>query len=334
MTTTQGSRIGELQRFEGHRSWVQSVAFSPDGRYGLSGSGQPPAADKPVSDYTVRLWDLKACTEQLCLTGHTDRVTSVVFSPDGRRILTGSYDGTVRLWDLETGKEVRRLRGHTDRVRSVAMAPDGRYALSGGCDMTVRLWDVETGKQVHQFRKHKHWVLSVAFDANGSHALSGSLDGTVRLWTVASGREIYPGSFFGALWHRLTRREVHAFDQHGRTATGVVFTPDGRALSGSMDKSIRLWDVRTGKELREFHGHEAGVTSVAISADGNRILSGSLDKTARLWDAHCGKELYCCRGHLGEVMTVALARDGRRALTGGADWTIRLWGLPGAEVGS
>src|SRR5579884_2957282 len=121
MATTQGSRAGEILRLEGHRSWVQSVAFSPDGRYALSGSGQPPAADKPVSDYTVRYWDLKTGREERCLTGHSDRVTGVVIAPEGRRAVTGSYDGTVRLWDLETGKELKRLRGHGDRVRSVAI---------------------------------------------------------------------------------------------------------------------------------------------------------------------------------------------------------------------
>jgi WD40 repeat protein len=324
---------GELCCFEHHQNWVQSVAFSPDGRHLLSGSGEPPGADQAVRDYTVRLWDLEAGRELRCLAGHADQVTCVAFFPDGRRCLSAGHDHVLRVWDLETGRELRRLAGHTDRVKSVAIAADGRLALSGGCDSMLRLWDLEHGREVHRFRKHKHWVMSVALSPDGRLAVSGGYDHTVRLWEVASGRELRTGGL-GRLTALVTRREHHRFEGHRSTVDSVAFSPNGRqVLSAGMDKVMRLWDVATGTEVRKFAGHAAGVTSATFSPDGGRIVSSSLDETVRVWSADTGEELACFRGHAGEVMSVAVSPGGRTAASGGVDRTVRVWRLPPNPTG-
>jgi FOG: WD40 repeat len=153
---------------------VLSVAFSPDGRYALSGS----------ADDTLRLWDAATGREVRRFEGHTERVRSVAFSPDGRYALSGSDDSTVRLWDAATGREVRCFEGHTERVRSVAFSPDGRYALSGTNNKTVHLWDVATGQEIRRFEGHTAIVNSVVFSPDGRYALSGSVDKTLRLWEL------------------------------------------------------------------------------------------------------------------------------------------------------
>uniref|UniRef100_UPI0035B39456 WD40 repeat domain-containing protein n=1 Tax=Accumulibacter sp. TaxID=2053492 RepID=UPI0035B39456 len=99
-------------------------------------------------DGTLRLWDAESGLEIRSLTGHQIGVLSVAFSPDGRRLLSGSDDGTLRLWDTKSGLEIRSFAGHQVRVSSVAFAPDGRHLLSGGFDGTLRLWDAETGQQL------------------------------------------------------------------------------------------------------------------------------------------------------------------------------------------
>jgi WD40 repeat protein len=312
-----GEKVGEVRRFVGHDGTVRAVAYSPDGRYVLSGSGWP------AGDKTIRLWEVATGKEVRRFEGHTDQVISVALSADGRRALSASGDGTVRLWDVSTGKGIRRFEGHKGGVIAVAFSPDGRRALSGSFDKTVRLWDVETGQEVHKFEGHNGWVYSVAFSPDGRRAATASADKTIRLWEVETGKEL------------------HTFTGHTNLAQSVAYSPDGRfLLSGGSDKTVRLWEVETGKELYSSEGHKEAITSVAFSPDGRRALSGSWDRTVRLWDVETGTELHCFSGHHDAVWGVAFSPDGRYALSGsggsyrdgqwsaGRDWTLRLWRLP------
>src|SRR5262249_53136172 len=124
------------------------------------------------------------------LAGHTDSVFSVVFSPDGRTLASGSGDGTVRLWDTVTGAERRSLQGHTGWVSAVAFRLDGRALASGSRDTTVRLWDAVTGAELCTLRGYASAVHSVAFSPDGRTLASGSGDHTVRLWDTVTGAEL------------------------------------------------------------------------------------------------------------------------------------------------
>jgi uncharacterized protein with WD repeat len=119
-----------------------------------------------------------------------DAFNSVVFSPDGRWLASGSADNTVKLWDAESGELIRSLEGHQSSVNSVAFSPDGRWLASGSYDYTVKLWDVETGKLVRSLEGHRSSVLSVTFSPDGRWLASGSEDNTVKLWEVATGAEV------------------------------------------------------------------------------------------------------------------------------------------------
>jgi len=116
--------------------------------------------------------------------GHRSSVWSVSFSPDGRYVLSGSWDKTLKLWDVKTGKCIRTFKGHKHGVLSVSFSPDGRYVLSGSWDKTLKLWDVKTGKCIRTFEGHKHGVLSVSFSPDGRYVLSGSKDKTLKLWSL------------------------------------------------------------------------------------------------------------------------------------------------------
>jgi WD40 repeat protein len=303
--------------------------------------------------------------------GHTGPVQGVVFSPDGRRALSGSGwpegDRTMRLWDVATGRELRRFTGHRDGVGSVAFSPDGRRVLSGSMDSSMRLWDVATGRELRRFDGHTDSVSSVAFTPDGRRALSASFDKSLRLWDVETGQELrsFQGHtewIFGAAlspdgrralsgskdwtlraWDVETGRELRLIG--GKTAVHcVAFAPDGeRGLSGGEDNMVRLWDLETGQELRLFAGHDNAIKCVAFSPDGRRVLSGGLDRTVRLWDADSGRELRRFEGHRDFILSVAFSVDGRHALSAGgvreapagylpgSDFAIRLWALPAAD---
>jgi len=178
----------QLRRFEGHTSWVISVAFSPDGRQVLTGSGSI-----LFSDGTARLWDAQTGRELRRFKGHTGWVLSVAFSPDGRQVLTGSVDKTARLWDAQTGHELRRFEGHTGSVESVAFSPDGRQVLTGSSDGTARLWDAQSGRLIAAFCLFQGggWatLTSEAFVYDGQESTKAILLKCLRLVDPQTGQE-------------------------------------------------------------------------------------------------------------------------------------------------
>jgi WD40 repeat protein len=200
------------------------------------------------------------------LTGHSHLVTSVVYSPDGRYLASGSYDDTIKIWEVATGKQLRTLPGHSDSVRSVVYSPDGRYLASGSDDGTIKIWEVATGKELRTLTGHSNGVTSVAYSPDGRYLASGSWDDTIKIWEVATGKEL------------------RTLTGHYGEVYSVAYSPDGRYLaSGSGDNTIKIWEVATGKELRTLTGHSSGVLSVVYSPDGRYLASGSWDNTIKIW---------------------------------------------------
>jgi hypothetical protein len=231
----------ELHRFT--QDGTRPLAISPDGQLALA-SGKvdanldiimrlPPfpqtKALSGIEHNAIKIWNLNTGAEVGRLTGHTDLVASVAFSPDGRQVLSGSFDKTMRLWDLATQQEIRSFQGRSGWVTCVAFCADGRRALAGYHDWSIRLWDLESGLELRCFDKHRAAVTSLAIAPDGHSFLSGSVDCTMRLWDLESGvqRCVFRGDDMPPI-------------------RSVTFSAEGRlAASWSIGGgSIRLWEPK------------------------------------------------------------------------------------------
>ena len=242
------------------------------------------------------------------LEGHTNRVQSVLFSPDGTTLASTSSDGTVKLWDVATKQNIATLQGHTDDVWSVSFSPDGTTLASGSWDNTVKLWDVATRTNIATLQGHTDDVWSVSFSPDGTTLASGSDDGKVKLWDVA------------------TRTNIATLQEHTRSLNSVSFSPDGTTFaSGSSDKTVKLWDVATRTNIATLQGHTRSVESVSFSPDSTTLASGSSDGTVKLWDVATRTNIATLQEHTSEVWSVSFSPDGTTLASGSSDKTVKLW---------
>ncbi|NEQ68332.1 MAG: hypothetical protein F6J86_28865 [Symploca sp. SIO1B1] len=350
-----GQEIRTLQKDDDF--FTYNVSLSPDGKT-LATSRE---------DKTIKLWDIETGQEIRTLQGHDDSVLSVSFSPDGKTLASGSGDETIKLWNIETGQEIRTLHGHNGWVWSVSFSPDGKTFATGSKDKTVKLWDVETSQEIRTLQGHDNSILSVSFSPDGSILASQSSDDTIKLWKMeTSNKDYYEGVFVVSfspdgktfavggwdntieLWdaetgqrlRRLQRQETEPKFRNNLIykdllINSVSFSPDGNILAtGSSDKTIKLWDIETGQEIRTLRGHNQEVNSVSFNPDGNVLATGSGDKTIKLWDVEMGQEIRTLQGQgFGFVYSVSFSPDGNILATGSSDKTIKLWDVEtGQEI--
>jgi WD40 repeat protein len=289
--------------------------------------------------------------ELLLQIGHSAQVFSVAFSPDGKKLASGSMDNTVILWDLATGKPEKILKGHTGWVLSVAFSPDGRKLASGSRDNTVILWDINSGRAEKILKGHTSIVFSVAFSPDGKKLASGSWDETVILWDIDSGkvekilkdhkgnvnsvafspdgRKLASGSADNTviLWDLATGKAEKILKGHTEQVWVVAFSPDGRKLASvSWDRTVILWDLDSGRAEKKLKGTVA-VLSIAFSPDGKKLALGLSDNMVILWDLGSGKAEKILKGHASSVRSVSFSPDGRKLASGSADNTVILWDL-------
>lgn len=310
---------------------ISSVALSGDGKRAVSGS----------VNGVLRVWDLQANQRNSQLKGHTRPVNAVALSGNGVRAVSGSNDGTVRVWDLEGYLPPRILHQAGSwgiLVKAVALSGDGRYVVSGSTDATIRFWDLELDIP-SLLEGHRGSVNAVALSVNGKRVISGSDDKTVRVWDAELLNRNLEGHCGILGSHNETfldwscepesdQKQSRILNGHLLPVNAVALSVDGkRAVSGSDDETVRVWDLERNQQHRLLDGHTGRVLAVALAADGRCAASGSSDHTIRVWDLESDEPPRILRGHTGPVNALALSSDGHRAVSGSDDNTLRVWKL-------
>jgi WD40 repeat protein len=284
----------------------RAVRISPDGRYFASGA----------DDGTVVLWDAKTGGETRSMSFRPGPISSVAFSPDGKRLAAASaQNGSIRIWEIEGEKETSLRHGTARAVQALAFSPDGTVLVSGGSDGALRLWETAAWKLKGELDHHSE-LRSLAFSPDGNVLISGGLLGTVRLWDVKAQKE-------------LLERKGHLFG-----VSSLTFSRDGeRIASGGQDGMVMVWDARSRKRLLGFRAHPDGVFAARFDPSGRRIATGGREDTVvRLWEASTGKLVSELDGAPGRYWTLDFTPDGKTLAGYRQDEGVRLWDLEGGRT--
>ncbi len=283
--------------------------------------------------------------------GHAYEVYTVAWSPNNKRIASGSRDGTVQVWDVANGGHVYTYPGHTDSVLSVAWSPDGKRIASASWDKTVQIWTAADGSNAYTYKGHTDVVRSVVWSPDGKRVASASDDKTVQVWNTTDGSHIYTytghsdivmsvawspdgkriasASFDMTIkvWDASDGGNPYTYTGHTDAVWSVAWSPDGKRIaSASKDKTVCVWEVTNGSH-RTYQGHSDFVVSVVWSPDSKHIASGSKDRTVQVWDSVDGSHVYTYKGHSDIVESVAWSPDGKRIASASDDKTVRIWAV-------
>jgi RNA polymerase sigma factor (sigma-70 family) len=306
----------ERLAFKKHEQYSEALAFAPDGKTLATGGAEgvaylwDAATGKPVHTLDARVEQTPGGRKV-----RPGAIRSLSFAPDGKSLLS-SHGYLIVFWDPATGKELRRQE--RDRAESVRFLPDGKTLFAGGGrgshGNTCYFLDAATGKPCRRFDGHDSRVEALAYSPDGKYVATAEEGGSaeVRVWETGSGRVVL---------------RVGNQRGYGRAAA-LAFSPKGDVLATGHGRLVVLWDLKTGKPLRQFPGHEHVHLALAFSADGTRLASGGHDGTVRLWDLAAGKELQQFRVEKGNAWAIAFSPDLRLAASGDQEAdTLHLWDL-------
>ncbi|KAK1788065.1 hypothetical protein P4O66_016542, partial [Electrophorus voltai] len=311
-------RPPEKYALSGHRSPVTRVIFHPVFSIMVSAS----------EDATIKVWDYEAGDFERTLKGHTDSVQDISFDQTGKLLASCSADMTIKLWDFQGFECIRTMHGHDHNVSSVAIMPNGDHIVSASRDKTIKMWEVATGYCVKTFTGHREWVRMVRPNQDGTLLASCSNDQTVRVWVTAT---------------KECKAELR---EHEHVVECISWAPDSAhptileatgsenkksgkpgpfLLSGSRDKTIKMWDVSTGMCLMTLVGHDNWVRGVLFHPGGKFVVSCADDKTLRIWDYKNKRCMKTLSAHEHFVTSLDFHKTSPYVVTGSVDQTVKVW---------
>jgi serine/threonine protein kinase len=299
---TPSPSMGRLiSLYRGHTNTVETLAWSPDGKYIASGS----------SDKTVQLWEVGTGQKLFHYSRHAEKVNAVAWSPNQKYIASVSDDKTMHVWESVTGNSTFDHQGWAGAPKAVTWAPDNVHIATGDEEGSILVWDILSRQLLFRYRGHSKPVNAVVWSPDGQSLFSASKDGTVHVIDSYSGQRItlYKG-------------------RSGWIQT-VTSSPKGELMAfAGFDTTVKLWNTSTKKPEATFQGHRSSVYTVAWSPRGIYIASGDANGKVHVWEAATRKHIYTFRGHASMVYAVAWSPDGNSIASASSDETVQIWAAP------
>lgn len=249
---------------------------------------------------------------------HIWDISSLAYSPDGQTLVSGSFDETIQMWNLKTRKLIRSLPGHKDGVNAIVISPDGQtFASAGGSakpttDKSIRVYDLKTGKLTRTLTGHALGITSLFISPDSQILASASYDKTIKLWNLK-------GQLINTLTgHNSWVRSIAI------SADGQTLASGGGSLDPNTDTNVRLWNLKTGKLIRNIPGNPDSTSFVGFSPDGQTLVVAS-ETAIKIWNTNSGELIRTINAPSDEgIKAVAVSPDGTIATTS-LDASVRLW---------
>jgi WD40 repeat protein len=316
-----GERFADLARALGREShWLRAapeataaLVWNRLRRYGWTASDLDAQLRMPAATDFLRV--RHAATRESPalvrnLKGHTWSVAACAVTPDGRHVVSASWDGTLKVWELGSGRVMATLEGHTDRLAACTVTPDGRHVVSASWDGTLKVWELGSGRAVATLAGHTFVVRACAVTPDGRHVVSASADRTLKVWELGSGRA------------------VATLAGHTSSVTACAVTPDGQhVVSASADRTLKVWELGSGRAVvtvATLEGHTNDVNACAVTPDGRHVVSASDDQTLKVWELGSGRAVATLEGHTARVNACAVTPNGQHVVSAAGD-KLKVW---------
>ncbi|HBJ35049.1 MAG TPA: hypothetical protein DDZ51_09895 [Planctomycetaceae bacterium] len=311
-----------ITRIKTDATQIFALTFSPAGDQLAIGSNESPTY--------LSIWDVRSGNKVAGLEGHKDAVLSVVWSKDGKRLLTGSYDHAARLWQVEDGSS-KEFLGHDWWVWSASFSPDEKRIVTTSQDGSAIVWDVQSDAPGPAFISHQCPVLSASFSPDGTMIASGGYDGRVMVWNPASLRGQDLEAALSGPADVSKSSEPLAVSAHNDAVRSIGFSSDGnRLLTAGNDNVVRLWTTNDWSMQKEFRGHASRVAVAKFMRDEDHVISAAYDQSVKVWNIPNHRESdvlggSVLQGHLDSILGASFDPSGKLVVTASRDRSAIAW---------
>lgn len=296
-----GFSQNNIYTLTGHNGNVNTLTFSKDGKYLLSGS----------QDGTIKVWNVETnFSNEKTIAASDASITDINFSPSGSDFTVCTYKKFYIYKYPDFKKKSKKRNAHTSFVECANYSKNGELIVTSSWrDNTLILWRAKGLKKLKVFAESE-WSDNAIIISDDKYVASANHGNTIKIWDIQSGNL------------------VRTLAGHADWIYDLFITNDGKYLiSGSLDKTIKVWDLNSGKLLQSITAHYDGISALSLSDDGKYFASTSLDKTTKIWSIENFSEIASLSGHEDNVLAVAFSHDGKYLATASADKTIKIWDI-------